>query len=344
MKFVEDIATKNGLSLELARVYQLRGGVHFLRGETEACIEANKTALQYAEAAGSLEIKAQTLSGLGDAEYARGRMISSHRYFDECIEISREQGLGRVLAANLPMRASGYRYRNESELALRDFEEAVSLAEETGQRRAEMIALYAGEVLGEWGKLDEGERWLKRRLVLARRLGSRAFEGQALKDLSEIAYRRGFWDEAERLAQEAVDTLRDGGMAFSGAAALGMLALAARNSERRRSALTEAEELLRGDNISHNYLGFYPLAMETCLQMGERDEVDRYAQALEDYTSAEQLPYIDFFIAHGRALAAFGRGNRDDATMQELQRLRDEADRVGIKFAMHALEEALAST
>ena len=84
--------------------------------------------------------------------------------------------------------------------------------------------------------------------------------------------------------------------------------------------------------------------MEACLQMGEWNEVDRYARALEDYTSAEPLPYIDFLIAHGRALAAFGRGNRDEATMQELKRLRDEAVRVGLKGAIPALEEALAST
>ncbi len=44
------------------------------------------------------------------------------------------------------------------------------------------------------------------------------------------------------------------------------------------------------------------------------------------------------------ALAAFGRGNRDDATMQELQRLRDEAERVGLMVAISALEEALSST
>ena len=155
---------------------------------------------------------------------------------------------------------------------------------------------------------------------------------------------RGCWDEAENLAQEAVDTLRDGGMAFTGAQALGMLALVTRNSDRRRSALAEAEELLRGDSISHNFTGFYPTAMEACLQMGEWDEVDRYAQALEDYTSAEPLPHTAFLIARGRALAAFGRGNRDDATMQELQRLRDEAERVGLKVAIRALEEALAST
>jgi hypothetical protein len=133
-------------------------------------------------------------------------------------------------------------------------------------------------------------------------------------------------------------------MAFLGPMALGTLALVTRNSDRRRSALSEAEELLRGDSVSHNFLGFYPDAMETCLQMGEWDEVDRYAQALEDYTSAEPLPYTDFFIARGRALAAFGRGDRDDATMQELQRLRDEAEHIGLKVAIRALQEALSST
>jgi class 3 adenylate cyclase/tetratricopeptide (TPR) repeat protein len=344
LSFAEAIAGKYDLSLELARIHQLKGGVHFLRGETEACIEANKSALQYAEEAGSLEIKAQTLSGLGDAEYARGRMISAHRYFDECIEISREQGFGKTLAANLVMRGDMYRWQNKLTPALRDFEEAKLLSEEIGQSRAEMIALYAGEYLVYWGKVDEGEQWLKRGLALARRLGSRIFTGQALTQLGRIAYMKGCRDEAEQLVREAVDALREGGMAFTGARALGALALVTRNADRRRSALAEAEELLRGDSISHNFLDFYAVAMDTCLQTGEWNEVDRYARALEDYTSAEPLPYTDFLIARARALAAFGRGGRGDATMQELQRLRDEAERAGLKIAMLALEEALAST
>ncbi len=341
LNFVEAIATKHDLSLELARAHQLRGGVHFLRGETEACIEANKAALEFAEAAGSLEIRAQTLSGLGDAEYVRGRMLSAHRYFNECIEISREQGLGKIVAANLPMRADMYRWQNKIVPALRDYEEAISLAQETGHPRAEMIALE-GDTLAAWGKVDEGERSARRRLALARRLGSQLFIGWALTSLGRIAYLRNRWDEAEQLAQEAVDALRDGGMAFAGPMALGTLALVTRNSDRRRSALSEAEELLCGDSVSHNFLGFYPDAMETCLQMAEWDGVDRYAQALEGYTSAEPLPYTDFLIARGRALAAFGRGYRDDATMQELQRLRDEAKHIGLEVAIPALDKALS--
>jgi len=53
------------------------------------------------------------------------------------------------------------------------------------------------------------------------------------------------------------------------------------------------------------------------------DEVDRYAQALEDYANAEPLPLIDFYVARGRALAAFCRGNNDRGAKQELRRLRD---------------------
>ena len=69
--------------------------------------------------------------------------------------------------------------------------------------------------------------------------------------------------------------------------------------------------------------------------------MDRYAAALEDYTRAEPLPLSDFFIARGRALAAFGRGRRDAALAAELERLRHDADRVGLRIALPALETAL---
>ncbi len=79
------------------------------------------------------------------------------------------------------------------------------------------------------------------------------------------------------------------------------------------------------------------------MKSGDWDEVERYATALEDYTRPEPLPSSDFFIARGRALAAHGRGSRDDKTMQELKRLRDEGERVGLKTAISALDEALAA-
>jgi hypothetical protein len=82
--------------------------------------------------------------------------------------------------------------------------------------------------------------------------------------------------------------------------------------------------------------------MNLCLERKNWDEVDRYAQALENYTSAEPTPWSDFFIGYGRSLAAFGRGNRGDATMRKLQHLLDEAERVGLKIAVPRLKESLS--
>ena len=108
-----------------------------------------------------------------------------------------------------------------------------------------------------------------------------------------------------------------------------------------RRLLVEGERLLAEGCVSHNHFHFYPDAMKIALAMSEWDETERYADALEAYTSAEPLPYTEFCIARGRALAAFGRGKRDDETMQELKCLRDEAERVGLKTALSALDEAL---
>lgn len=83
--------------------------------------------------------------------------------------------------------------------------------------------------------------------------------------------------------------------------------------------------------------------MDAALDNSDWDSVERYAAALENYTSAEPLPWTIFFITKGRALAKFGRGKPNDATMEELQHLRDEANRVGLKTALPALEEALGT-
>ncbi len=83
--------------------------------------------------------------------------------------------------------------------------------------------------------------------------------------------------------------------------------------------------------------------MDAALNDSDWDSVERYAAALENYTSAEPLPWTTFFITKGRALAKFGRGKRDDATMEELRHLLDEAERTGLRSALPALEEALGT-
>ncbi len=156
----------------------------------------------------------------------------------------------------------------------------------------------------------------------------------------------GNYLEACKLAKEATDILKksESGMTFYGPGVLGVLAFATEDADQRRAALGEAESMLSEGSIGHNHLDFYEDAMEASLCTEEWDEVDRYAQALEDYTRPEPLPRSDFFIARGRALAAHGRGNRDRAIMTELQHVHDKAESIGLKFVLPALETALASS
>ena len=343
----ERIAQAQSLTLELARIYKIRGGVHYSQGEIQACLEANTASLKFARDAGSLEAEAQALSGLGDAECSRGRFISAFRHFDQCVELAQEHGFGSVIAANLQMRAWVSQWQNEFKSSIEEYCGALELAVKTRQARSEMNALLiGGEIRARMGDLIEGEKLLMRCLAIARRLSSRGFEGTCLGILGRIRFLQGNQREALELVQEAIDILRESesGMTQNGPFVLGLLGLATQDDEQRRLVLAEGEALLAAGSVGHNYLEFYMDAMEVCRQMSEWDEVDRYARALEDYTHDEPLPLSDLFIARGRVLATHGRGNRDQETLEELQRLHDEVERVGLKFALPALKDALVPT
>ena len=52
----------------------------------------------------------------------------------------------------------------------------------------------------------------------------------------------------------------------------------------------------------------------------------------------------DLLISRARALADFGRGARNETTINELQRVLDEAKRVGLEMAIPELEAVLSTT
>jgi len=107
--------------------------------------------------------------------------------------------------------------------------------------------------------------------------------------------------------------------------------------------LSEAEALIDAGCFGHNQLRFYPDAINVALELGDLDEVERYAQALEDFTKPEPLPWADFFIARRRALAAHARVQADPVPARELQRLRDDGLRMGFIVALPAIEAALTA-
>ena len=96
-------AATEDLAAERAQIHHLRGNLCFPLGRLDECLLEHQRALDCARRAGAPEMQARALGGLGDAEYARGRMASAHRHFRRCVELSRACGAGRIEVANLSM-------------------------------------------------------------------------------------------------------------------------------------------------------------------------------------------------------------------------------------------------
>ena len=341
-----DIANGQGLKLERARIFRIMGKVYFYRGQIDACLEANKHSLDYARNVGSFEVEARALSGLANAEYNRGRFISAQRYFDQCIALAEEHGFGRIIAANLSLRSYVSCWQNDIDSAIAGYREAIHLAVQIKDPRAQMMALMIGGSFWSLvGDVVEGEKWLRSSMKIIRRIGAGLFEGVCVYLLGRFALLRGDRGEARTLTQRGIAMLQqtESGMTFGGPIALGILALAAEDEEQCHAALLQAETILSAGSVGHNYLNFYEDAMEACLQFEAWDAVERYALALQDYTRPEPLPRSDYFIARGRALAAFGRGKRDEEILQALQQLCTEVDKNGFELSRLAIDAALES-
>ena len=340
-----EVATDHQLIEELATIHYLRGSMLFPRGDLDGCLAEHAKARAYARQAGSTEREAQALSGLGDAYYMRGRMISAHEHFSRCIELCREHGFGDIEVANLAMRGMTIYYQNDVKAALRDSMDAVTAAAWMGHRRAEIVARNGctGWLLCEMGHLDQARREFEEALAMARQIGARRFEPNSLTWLGKITAIEGRRAEGQALVEQSVAICRELGFAFVGPMALGALALVTEDAAVRTQAIEEGDAFLRaGRRASHNYLYFYRDAMEALLVAGELDGVERCAHALERYTSSEPLPWSRFFIERARTLIRYQRGKRDQDTMGMLTRLHAEACDVGLHTAAKALERALA--
>ncbi len=338
----EAVAVRHGLNLELSRIHHLRGNLYFPLGKLEGCLEEHGRALEYARGAGSPESEARAFGGLADAEYARGRMRTANGHFQQCIALAREHGFGRIEVANLCMLALTRCYLGEVQDGLEDTLAAVEAAARVNHHRAEMIGCLCVQYMtletGDWPLLKE---YTDRGAVLAERLGARRFEADCLHILARCHVVEGRPKEALDLLRKAITISRETGIGYCGARVLGVIALATDDPDERKRAIEEGEAILRSGAIAHNHFWFYREVMEAALNLGDWSVATSYAQALEDFTRAEPLPWTDFFIARGRALTAFGRGGRDAATIDKLRRLRDEAERVGLTTALPALDEAL---
>jgi len=318
--------------------------LYFPLGKIEGCVQQHDLALHYARQAGSAEREAQALGGLGDAAYARGRMLTARRYFDLCVAVSRQHGFGRIEVANLNMAALTRQYANELPAAAGDALAAADAAVRVGHQRAELLARnIAAFALYDMAELQRARDQLLEAGKLIERIGARRFVPENLTYLAKTMRAEGRRFEARGLLDEAIAVSRETGLRFFGPRILAELALAAEDPAEQQKALSEGENILGEGCVGHNHLWFYRDAIEAALSARDWSAVDRYVAALAAFTDPEPLPWSNFFIARGRTLADFGRGRHDDSMLGELRHLRNQAGQAGLKLSVEAIEQAMST-
>jgi class 3 adenylate cyclase/tetratricopeptide (TPR) repeat protein len=331
-------AATDDLAAERARIHHLRGNLCFPLGRLVECLHEHERALDCARIASSPELEARALGGLGDAEYARGRMARAHRHFSRCVELSHASGAGRIEVANLSMVAHTQVYLNDFSEALATSQIAVELAARVGHHRAEIIAHYAAcNVFRSTGEFARVKIHAERALVLARQLGARRFEAVSLNDLAMVARAEASSAEAMDLLHRALTISRETGVGFVGPWILGHLAVTTEDPVERQTALTEGEEILRKGAVGHNHLWFFRYAIDASLHSQDWEGAERYSAALEDYARPEPLPWANFFVRYGRAVAAHGRCPTGQEATRQLDEILAKAERLGIGPALGAL-------
>ncbi len=313
----------------MAEFHILRGSIHFSLGHESACLADHETACVAARRAGLPGLEARALSGLGDAYYQRGRMITAQGHFDHCVRVARDHGETRIEVANLCMRGVTSFYLHDAAAAIADCQSAAEVAARIGDRRSEMLARNVlVTILPYLGRGEEALDHARRSHATAKALGSRLFAADGAWLGAFVAYLVGRGKDTEERLQRAWQVVEEVGPQFSGAWLQGAIAVVTRDPARRQAAIATGERLLQAGSLSHNHLHFRQLAMDALLAAGDWESAEAQAAALEAY-SDEPLPWSRFHVARGRLLAEMGRGQGGVDNQAQLAELKQEAAQVG---------------
>ena len=284
------------------------------------------------------------MGGLGDGYYLQGRMRSANRQFQACVAMARANGFGRLEVANLNMIGWTGMHLAELSAASAVGHEAVALA----LRASPAARRDDGALARRLGRRPlsrparRGRRQLAAALVLARTLGARRFEAQALGVRAMLELRDGQRERARQLVDEGLAVCRIHGMGHIGPWLHGVRALAEDDPGARSRWLDEGERLLALGSVSHNHVQLREAAIDALLEIGDLEGVERNCVRIERYTAQEPLPMSEWIVGRGRALARVARGERGDALAATLQALRDEGIRAEMLTLVPALEAAIA--
>ncbi|MEX2204639.1 MAG: adenylate/guanylate cyclase domain-containing protein [Myxococcota bacterium] len=254
--------------------------------ETEASDRAPKRGLALAEEVGDLDLHANLLAsyGLVTMNGQRERFADGMRMVEKSVELARRVGSpmatfraarGLILAYILDARFADARRLVDELLA--SFESSGDA--ERGSDVYMGARFFRGRLLLDSESFEEADEWLRESLERAELAGNRTVRSASASMLASIAFQRGEYDEAERLANialpiaEAIESLA----AIRSAAATLLLVRAQRDDASVTTA--ELEQLERGLLSSGDLGNASETIVEALLEHGEVARARRLVEA-----------------------------------------------------------------
>jgi len=338
----EAIAGPAALVSELSRIHNMRGNLCFPLGRPEQCLTEQQKAVALARQVQNAELESLGLGGMGDAMYALGRMLSAREAYLECITVADRHDFRRIATANRSQLGCSSKFMLRFQEGVDVSEHAVQEARDAGYARAEINARHGVvECLLELGDWQRARDHLDLVEDLVDDLGAKRFLARALCYRAKSIQWSGGAAEAMPLLERALEICLDVAPGYVGPTICSSIALSTADSGRRQAALEQGLALLESGAVFHNHLEFHRDNIDLALREARWDDADAHANAVQGSVRAEPTPFTDFLAERGRALAAWGRGERDDASRKRLETLLATARAAGLVPGVVDLETAL---
>lgn len=340
LELAERSARERGSESDLAEVEYQRGSVLFPLGDIEGSLRAHTSSLTHARRAGARHVEVKATSGIADAHYAAGRLVSSREAFARTAALAQEHDLPDLLVSSEGMLAVIDIFDKNLH---QGFESCLSMAERAsslGALRSEcfcrasaclaLVFLNADERLVEEGK---------RGVAFASSIGAPRFEAVLRAYLAIGLARVGRRTEGSAELARARELAQSSGMAYSaGAVFSAALALAVDPAE-RIDAIQRGYRAVQSGALVHSWFLFAESAMVTAIEMKDFGRVRALADELAARASDESGALIDLVVAAGRASARAGSGESLDGPAQ-LAAIHDRLVNVGFMSLAAAIAEA----
>ncbi len=325
IKTSEPIAESLNNFEALASFHYLRGNAYFTLGDTNNCLMSHQKAEAIAAKHELPIIQTRALSGIADAYYGMGRLITAEQQYRRCIALCKQHGLIHDITANQVMVGIILGFLNRYDDAEKILQEALALAQKVRSHLAESMSLLRlADVYSHKNEQELGRLYATQCLQLAKKIGSKHKQCNSLLYLAMI-------DKNETVLEQAYDIASTNpfGKNFISSWILAVQAWITQDSNNKAWALQKGEKLLSKQALSHNHLMFYRYAIESCLDTKDFNKAQYYMDMLRHYTAAEPLPWGEFIIRRAKTLIRTGQGESGVELKHDLQELIAQADQAG---------------